>query len=45
MDKKLLNLIKKIEEKGYEPVDVTTYENPNSLIKVKCDKGHVMQTS
>lgn len=45
MDKKILSLIKKIEEKGYTPVDVTTYENPNSLIKVKCSKGHIMQTS
>jgi hypothetical protein len=45
MDKKILNLIKKIEEIGYVPVDVTTYENPNSIIKVKCKNGHAIQTS
>lgn len=45
MDKKIINLISKIEEKNYKAIDVSTYENPNSLIKVQCPSGHNIQTS
>lgn len=45
MDKKLQNLVTKIEERGFSVVDISTYENPSSLIKVACEKGHEVITS
>lgn len=45
MNKKQSNLIKKIEAKGFKPVDISNYENPNSLIEVQCENGHKLKTS
>jgi len=34
-----------VEKKGYSLVDATGYENMQSIITVKCSKGHVIKTS
>lgn len=45
MDNKTQKLISKVEEKGFKAIDVSGYEDPNSLIKVQCQNGHNIMTS
>ena len=34
-----------VEKKGYSLVDAAGYENMQSIITVKCSKGHIIKTS
>lgn len=45
MDNKTQKLVSKIEAIGYKAIDVSNYNDPNSLIKVQCENGHDIQTS